>query len=345
MGLHIQINSIVKKHDIKEDYAMIIEHLSSAVRYTGRWVMEDTVAQTTTPGAMLEIAFTGNACVLLFDVNMNFDPYPHVYIQVDDGARVETRIDHYVRVEAPEGGNHVVKMIFKSAMENQPRWHKPLVGKISFKGAEAEAEGVLPRDNREIIEFIGDSITEGIWVDDARKPYSFGQYNMVYQNDATATYAYLTAQALGLRPYIMGYGAVGVTKGGSGGVPKVIEAYPYYFDKIPAKPSGAKIIVINHGANDHLAAAEDYVEEYARFLDLVRQRNPEAKIVALSAFGGYHHTELGEMITRYNQSRRAEVSFIDSTGWIPVRPTHPLRQGHETVARHLIPLLKKILED
>lgn len=322
---------------------MIIEYSSRAVRYTGRWAMKTGVAETTAPGAMMEIAFAGRECVLLFNVNMNFDPYPHVYVQVDDGARVETRIDHYVRVEALESGNHVVKMIFKSAMENQPRWHEPLVGKISFIGAEAEAEGVLPQDNADIIEFIGDSITEGIWVDDARKPFSYGQHNMVYQNDATATYAYLTAQALGMRPYIMGYGAVGITKGGSGGVPKVIDAYPYYFDKLPAEPSGAKIIVINHGANDHLAAAEDYVEGYAQFLDLVRQRNPEAKIVSLSAFGGYHHTELGEMIARYNQSRKTKVLFIDSYGWIPARPTHPGREGHAIVAQHLVPILKTIL--
>jgi putative glutamine amidotransferase len=33
-----------------------------------------------------------------------------------------------------------------------------------------------------------------------------------FHDDVTATYAYLAAEALGLEPYIMGYGAVGVTR-------------------------------------------------------------------------------------------------------------------------------------
>lgn len=323
---------------------MLINHLSKSLRYTGRWNISDTVATTTSLGATIELAFSGSYCVLLFDVNMNAEPFPHIYIQLDDGAKIETRIENYIRIEAQDNGNHILKLIYKSAMEMQPRWHEPLIGKISFKGAEIDAEATLPEDNRKIIEFIGDSITEGIWVDEDRKPYSFYQKNMVFQNDSTATYAYLTAQALGMRPYIMGYGAVGITKGGNGGVPKVSEAYPYYFGTHTAKPSGAEVIVINHGANDFYAEETDYIKGYEEFLDLVRKINPLAKIVVLSAFYGVHNEALGKMVDEYNKSRNENVFYIDSAGWIPKEPLHPAREGHKVVAEKLTLELKKILD-
>ena len=327
---------------------MVISHLSPAVRYTGRWAQKEDVSVTTAPGAMLEVAFCGSYCELMFAVKMNAEPFPHVYIQVDDGARVETRIEHYMRVEAPEAGNHVVRVIYKSAMEDQQRWYEPLTGKVSFIGADAEAEGVLPEDTRKIIEFVGDSVTEGVWVDEPKMPYGnrSNHRNMVFQNDATATYAYLTAEGLGMRPYIMGYGGEGITKGGGGGVPKVYEAYPYCFAGQLREASGAEIIVINHGANDMYKSAEEYVEGYEVFLDLVREINPNAKVVAMSAFYGVYVEELRGMVEAYNESRKTEVFFIDTSGWIPKHPMHPTREGHKTVAEKLIPILKeKFLEE
>lgn len=45
--------------------------------------------------------------------------------------------------------------------------------------------------------------------------------NMVYWDDSTAGYAWLTAKELNFSPIIMGYGCLGVTKSGAGGIPPV----------------------------------------------------------------------------------------------------------------------------
>ena len=242
---------------------MIISAESESVRYTGRWFVgqkaqipandgfvELVSAQTTAPGAYFELAFVGRECTLMFDVNMNIEPRLHIYIELDGVGRIECAVDDFIRVEAAKAGNHVIKVIYKSSMEAQPRWQLPLISKITFIGAEADAQGKLPCDNRDIIEFIGDSITEGIWSNEygqvPRAPYNARQKNMVYLNDSTATYAYLTAEALDMRPVIMGYGSVGITRAGHGGVPKVYDAYPYCYEDAPMQPAGAKIIVINH---------------------------------------------------------------------------------------------------
>ena len=314
-----------------------------SVRFTGRWDIGEERAVTTTPGSMIEVAYSGVAAVLHFDMEMNMYPYPHLWISVDDSAKIEVPVDHVIRVEAPEDGNHVIKIIYKSAVEFQHRWHHPLVGKISFEGVEAEGIGSLPKDDRRIIEFLGDSITEGVLVDAAYQYEKFDQFNRPNQDDATATYAYLTAINLGRKPVIMGYGGTGVTKGGCGSIPKAGEAYPYNFDGSDTEPQNLELVVINYGANDEKNGVKKYLAEYEEFLKIVRKRNPKAKIVVLSAFCGVFPLELKALVNKFNQENNDNIYFIDSTGWIPIEPLHPLREGHRAVAEHLTEELKIII--
>ena len=330
---------------------MKISPCSSAVRYTGRWVKKENEAVTTAAGAYFELAFAGDWCDLQFNLSLCAEPLPHLYIQVDGGAKVDARIAHYMRVETPERGNHVVTVYFKNTMEDQPRWHEPLIAKVAFTGAEAEAEGILPEDNRKMIQFLGDSITEGTWVDEQRTAYGVkgngsnngNHRNMEYQNDSTATYAYQTAKLLNMRPYIMGYGCLGLTRQGNGGVPVASLSYPYYFDGYPIEKDEPDIIVINYGANDFKPSAEEYVAEYEKFLGIVREMNPSAKIVVLSAFLGRHPQELEAVVKKYNREKDDDVLFIDSAGWVPREPIHPTREGHRAIAEQLAKILKEKL--
>lgn len=314
-----------------------------SIRYTGRWSVLDENAVTTATGAMIEIAFTGKIAVLHFNTFMNMSPYPHLWISVDNGAKIEVPVEHVIRIEAENDGEHLIKIIYKSAVEMQHRWYAPLVGKIDFEGVEVEASAALPEDNRKIIEFIGDSITEGVLIDEEYRFESYDQLNRPYQDDSTATYAYLTAEKLGLKPVIMGYGAVGVTKSGCGSVPKAIEAYPYCFDGEKYTSCNADIIVINHGANDRFAQPNVYISEYEKFLKLVRKINPESKIVVLSAFVGVYPKELSDMVSKFNMENNDNVYFIDSSGWIAKEPLHPTREGHKILSEHLSHEIKKLI--
>lgn len=322
---------------------MFLDIKSKAIRFTGRWDTNGDCAITTAPGGMIEVAYKGKAAVLKFNTEMNMQPYPHLWIQVDGGAKVETAVDRVIRIEAPEDGNHVIKVIYKSAVEIQHRWYGPLIGKLSFMGAEVYGEeGELPEDNRKIIEFIGDSITEGVLIDEFYHFDQYDQFNRPVQDDSTATYAYLTAMALGMKPVIMGYGAVGVTHGGCGSVPKAADAYPYNFAGSKAKAQGSDIIVINHGANDAWGTEEAYISEYKNLLDVVRKVNPESKIVVLSAFYGVYPEALKALVEKYNSENGDSIKFIDTKSWIPKEPLHPLRDGHRIVAENLTRELKRI---
>ncbi|MBP3359868.1 MAG: hypothetical protein J6N52_03370 [Clostridia bacterium] len=321
---------------------MFIGVKSNAVRFNGRWKIDENCAVTTAPGSSFELAFGGRMAVMHFDMETNRHPYGHLWVSVDGGADIEVPMERYLRIKAADSGNHVARIIYKSSVEIHHRWYQPLEGKVSFKGFDADSEGTLPEDNRKTIEFIGDSITEGVLIDAFYNPESFEQWNRPWQDDSTATYAYLTAEKLGLRPIIMGYGAVGITKSGCGSVPKAEEAYPYYFDGAPMESANADYIVINHGANDSRADALQYTEGYKSLLKLVRSRNEKSKIIVLSAFCGVHAKELAAAVADYNRENTDNVYFIDSTGWVPAQPLHPLRDGHMIISEKLTQILKDI---
>ncbi len=327
---------------------MNVPYTHESVRLTGRWDKTDPkAAVATAAGSYVEFAFEGKMALAHFDVFLNPEPRLHLWIQLDNGPMFETVVDSHLRVIAKDDGPHVCRIIYKGGTENDRRWFAPLTGKVSFVGFQAEKPIPIPADNRPVIEFVGDSITEGVLID---MDYGYAgeilHYNpqaaRTYQDDACATYAWLTAEALDLRPVFMGYGASGCTKSGHGNVPATPEAYPFNFDGSPITHT-PDYILINHGANDRPKGAEEYLARYELLLDTVRGHHPNATVIALSAFVGAFHEELGEMIRCYNEKNGCNVYFIDSNGWIPVAPLHPLRNGHATVAEHLIPILKGIL--
>lgn len=327
---------------------MNLSYRHESVRLTGRWDCSDArVAVTTAPGSYFEFAFEGRDAVIRFDLRDLVAPYPHLWIELD-GARVEAPLDAYLRVSAREDGVHLCRVVFKSAVEVHSRWFAPLHGKLSFLGISTEKPAALPEDCRPRIEFVGDSITEGVLIDDGfavdRNQYDIDQQNRVYQDDACATYAWLTAERCGLRPVIMGYGAVGITHGGCGRVPRAIDAYPYNFDGSVKTEPPADIIVINHGANDRSAAAADYIAGYRALLDRVASLNPHARLVVLSAFCGFCPEELGRMVEDYRRETGRDVLFVDSSDWLPAgTPLHPLRDGHRLIADHLAPIISALL--
>ena len=320
-----------------------------SVRLTGRWdVSRKEYAETTTTGSYIEFAFEGDIALVRFDITTNASPLLHLWIEVDGGARVEAPIDRYLRIKTPECGKHVCRVIYKGGTENDRRWYHPLTGKVSFIDVDVQKPLPLDKDDRRIIEFVGDSITEGVLIDedyfgDGEKVFYIDMLNRIYQDDVCATYAWLTAEKLNLRPIFMGYGAVGCTREGMGKVPAAPESYPYNFDGSPITRPTPDVVMINHGANDRSRPVELYLEKYGELLDVIRRMNPNAKIVSLSAFCGAHHEALGAFIAEYNQKNGDSVFFIDSAGWIPSEPLHPLRDGHKTVSEHLVPLLKEIL--
>jgi lysophospholipase L1-like esterase len=284
----------------------------------------------------------------MFDTWANPEPRLHLWVQLDGGAMVQTPIDSYLRIRAPTDGRHVCRIIYKGGAEVHPRWYLPIEGKVSFIGFEAEKCVAIGEDTRKTIEFVGDSITEGVLIDtdyygEGHSWSPIDQHNRVYQDDACATYAWLTAEALDLRPIVMGYGAVGVTRAGQRKVPPAPVAYPYNFEDSPISRPEPDYILINHGANDAWAGADRYIAEYEHLLDVIRECHPTSKIISTCCFRGHFKVELEAFINKYNEKNETDIIYIDASSWIPYDPLHPLRDGHRIVAENLAPVLKEKL--
>lgn len=326
---------------------MFIPYNHESVRLTGRWASIEAIpeaAVTTAPGSYIEIAFKGNRLTLSFDILFNEHPFPHLWIVPDNGAHLEAPLDKYIQIQMPDNGmkdtSHVVRIIFKSANEMQHRWYFPLVGKVAFLGYEADAPAKLSPDPRPVMEFVGDSITEGVLIDESLQHYSIETMNRVYQDDSTATYAFLTSQMLNLRPIVTGYSATGITKSGCGAVPNAITTYPRCFHNAPISHR-SDYIVINHGTNDSLASESAFIEGYKELLDCLHELQPSAKIILLGPFCGVFADTLNRLSEEYNEAHHTDTFFVDTRGWIPSDPLHPTRIGHQTVADRLVPILRE----
>lgn len=323
---------------------MLLSWNHPSIRIIGRWDRRnpDRVV-TTNPGGIIEISYYGEMITLCFDVVGNEYPRPHLWIQVDNGVRTESALEPYLHIQSPGGDArcHYLRVIFKSAVEEQNRWFQPLAGKLSFLGAILERPGSLPDRRRKVIEFVGDSITEGVLIDiDCGEDC---QATRTYQDDVCATYAWLTAEQLGLEPRFMGFGGVGVTKGGMGGVPKASLAYPFVYDNCPLDEPEPDFILINHGANDRYDSAWNYMREYYKLLKIIRKINPHSQIICAGMYYGLYLDDLRELIGEFNREYHGRVVYIDTKAWIPPDPLHPLREGHRRIAERLVQQLRPVI--
>ena len=330
---------------------MVVPYSHESVRLTGRWKQYRDCAVTTATGSYVEFAFTGDMAVARFDTSINQEPHLHLWISIDGGDMVEAALDRYIRIKTRTTGPHTCRIIFKGSIEQTGRWYAPLTGAVRFLGVQTEHPTPIAPDPRPVMEIIGDSITEGVLIDTdycegTHEAHELDQLNRPYQDDVCATWGWLTAEALGYRPLVMGYGAVGATRAGCGRVPAAPDSYPYFFDGEPLEGlPAADVVVINHGANDGSHTPEEYRTGYTRLLDEVRARSPQAEVFAVSAFCGRQKDTLEALVADYNAANKCRVHFINASEWISPEPLHPHRDGHSVVAAHLAPLMRGILAE
>ena len=228
---------------------------------------------------------------------------------------------------------------------------------------------ILPLDPTDMpsIEFIGDSITSGIGA-----CYKEG---VSLYNDATLSYGFLTAHELGA-PYSIfsrgGYSLTDVAKD----KPCIKDIYdrqnpwrPYSANALYDFKGGSDIVVINLGTNDRWSGTvndEQFKSGMYYFLDIVRKKNPNAKIVWVYGmmFAGdmsYQNvieevmTDLGGTAKGYYSCELpydwgTDYTYTDKDGKTVTVPSvskephfanHPVKEGHEAAAKVLAQFLRE----
>ena len=334
-----------------------IKASDSRIVYVGRvnWQHEDAPLFTY-PGVQVIAGFEGTS------VKMVAKPQSGFYMaQIDDAEPF--KVDFYTQTDSiltlAEGladSRHVVRLTYAiEGYELRPEFY----GFILDPGKDLTDKPALPERK---IEFIGNSITCGYGVEasDENIHFSYGTENHYY------SFAALTARALKAQHLVVARSGIGIFRNYNGpydGTPE--KAMPAVYDYTNFADTTElwdfarytpDVVCVNLGTNDVSVGRFNKVklrEAYASFLNHVRSKYPEAKIVMLSGcmLGGERlkavQDALNTVVSQVNRKGDKEVYRFDFTpqdgslgygaDW------HPSLRQQEKMAGELIPYLQELM--
>ncbi len=321
--------------------AVVVPARHPDIQYLGRWGRLAEAMTTVNSGSRVILRFTGRHITATFDQSTVTHP-PQIYARVDRGASTLYTVDRNQLDLTPRGlaggGVHTLEIAVKDVDERANRWNPPLQSGLLLTGFRLDRGARTvppPAPSNRRIEFLGDSITQGV--------RALGPEIGVRGSDATKGYAWLTGQALRANFRPVGFGAQGILRSGGGQVPPAAQTLRFNFAGSPIDPSFVpQAVVVNQGTNDALARVDPILFQNA-YLDYLRQIRgvwPSAWIFAVRPFGGYFAREIAAAVAATGDRR---VSYVDTTGWLPAAAyedgLHPTYAGHRSVARRLLPLV------
>lgn len=301
--------------------------------YIGRWFDKEINGVphkvTLTDGAYLCFMIEGAES---FDVKFTVittGEEPYFAYSVDGKEPIRQHITDST-ILLPDTGYHTVRIIADGMTEGEGKWDKEkgfaLRGIIPSEGG--IICGIQPTEKT--IFFYGDSITEGI--------RALNMSASSNGNSATNSYAWQCSEALGITPYLIGYGATGILSTGSFHTMK--NAIDYLSNSRPVSDTATPdLIVVNHGTNDGKYSAKVFGEALAETLSYLREKYPEAPIVYLIPFCGVHADTIKSVMKSVNNA-----FVIDTASWdVPCTDSlHPSTEGAKKAGELLASALTDI---
>lgn len=310
------------------------------INYFGRWdTKSSSIYKSYFGGAYFKVNFTGKTAKLKLDGPSD------IYVKIDNGDEVEYK-----------GANGIVN-ITPSSLEDKE--HSLMVSarsqndSIRFQGLILDngARTKKPDISKNLIEFIGDSITEGY----------------TNKNESLSDYAFLTGEGLKSEHTQIAYVGICLSDNVKYFLNHNIGMNTAYFklqpvEHYPNSPNwnfnrySPNMIVINLGTNDGLAKVLDpnFEDTYKTFLKEVRDKNKDAEIFVLRTFGSptykdgfYNDATKAAVDSRINDGDK-KIHYIDTNGWITGKSyfndeLHPSEKGHKKIAEKLVDVLKPYL--
>lgn len=329
--------------------------------FFGRWNLRTANrAVTVNSGSYIRARFSGSSLNASFDISVNqpaYNPafekpmgkgsFPTIAWQIDAGEWQEAEVAPTVKLaESLARGQHTVMLMVRGLDEHQDRWTPPLIASVTFTGfglaKGGNLEMPLPQWRKPAlsIEFLGDSITEGVVVNEGRAGVIAGiPFTWPWLSDARLSYVGQTAMMLGAEWRQVGFGATGLALAGSGGVPGALESFPFFYAGCPRDDWQPDLVIVNQGTNEPSMPTKEYQNLYARYLTLIRTAYPRAKIIALRPFNGAQEGSIQAAVDACKAAGDANVYFIETTGWYN-GPLHPNVTGSATIAEKLVTALK-----
>src|SRR5688572_19831414 len=140
------------------------------VQFFGRWDRRQPDRAITVNGGSYAIArFDARSIGARFNLARNKPPLATIAWRIDDEVQWrEAEIAAAMELEMDlTPGAHTIQLVVRGIDEHQPRWAEPLTASVTFLGFDLPNGGKLldpPAEPKLRIEFLGDSITEGVLV-------------------------------------------------------------------------------------------------------------------------------------------------------------------------------------
>ena len=301
--------------------------------YMGRWFdkeIEGTTHKVTlTDGAHLYFLIENAASFDVIFTVITTGEEPYFAYSIDGGEMIRQHITEPT-VTLPDTGRHTVRLIADAMTEGEGKWDKEKGFAIkSVTPAEGGSiVGIKPTEK--VVFFYGDSITEGI--------RALNMNATSDGNSATNAYSWQCAEALGVTPYLIGYGASGIIMTGS--FSTMQNAIDYLSDGRPVEDGVIPdVIVVNHGTNDGGQSRKAFEEALTATLAHLREKYPDTPIVYLIPFNQAHSRVIPGVVKTMDNAY-----VVETKGWkiTYTDGVHPDAAGAKAAGEKLADELVKI---
>jgi len=315
----------------------------SQIRFFGRWDLRAPErAITVNSGSYLLAQFSGSSISARFDVATNLPPLPVLTWRIDKGNWQYGEIAPELQLgKGLAAGPHTLWLMVRGLDEHQNRWKAPLVASVTFLGPDVAGGQILKPlpewDAPKLkIEFLGDSITEGVLVGG---PHEEAKSTWAWTSNALDSWVGQTALALGAMWRQVGFGATGINHGGSGGAIAAQDSFNFFYDGCPRDDWQPDLVVINQGTNNGGDNGANYLPLYGKYLATIRAAYPKAKIAAVRPFCGAQADSIKGAVDAARAAGDREIYFIDTTGWYS-GVLHPGAADCTKIAAKMVDALK-----
>jgi hypothetical protein len=273
------------------------------------WAVGATQAKTINAGAYLKVIFSGTSCRLTTDTHGDATPYSQFLVRVDGGPfqkYILSSGDPTFTLAAGRANRpHLLELVIKSTTETVDRWNRQATA-VEFTGILLDAGATVRAPSRKPYNILifGDSITEGVRVEGY-----VGIADDTDRNDATRDYAWLLSQELPAEVGVVGFGATGLTTGGSGNVPSLPQSYRFLWSgQARSFAPAPDVVVYNEGTNDRLPISA----AFGTMIGYIQTVAPHCRQLLLCPFNGSHASEIRAAVTHASNSR---VVYRDTAGF------------------------------